>query len=141
MDKRQKNIQLVLELYEAFFKGDINKMLEMLSFDIEWGEPENPYNPAGGTKKGHAGFIEWLNIGKEAEDILELEPQKFLTDAYSVAVTGYMKCLAKPTGKIYESDFVHLIEIKDNKVCKFQEFFDTYTAGEAFRLNTLENDN
>lgn len=44
-----------------------------------------------------------------------------------------MKCLAIPTGKIYESDFVHFFKIKDNKVGKFQEFFDTYIAGEAFR--------
>jgi ketosteroid isomerase-like protein len=44
-----------------------------------------------------------------------------------------MKCLAKSTGKIYESDFVHFAIIKDFKICKFQEFFDTYIAGEAFR--------
>ncbi len=103
------------------------------SQDVEWGEPENPFNPAAGTRKGHSGFLEWLNIGKEAEDILVMEPKKFLTDHDSVAVTGHMRCLAKPTGKVYESDFVHLIVIKDNKIIKFQEFFDTYIAGEAFR--------
>ena len=56
-----------------------------------------------------------------------------LTDDDSVAVVGYMKCLAIPTGKTYESDFVHLVTIKGGKVTKFQEFFDTYIAGEAFR--------
>ena len=133
METRQKNVEFVLKLYDAFFKKEINKILEMLSDDVEWGEPENPYNPAGGTRKGHAGFLEWVNIGKDAEDILILEPKKFLTDYDSVAVIGYMKCLAIPTGKIYESDFVHFFKIKDNKVSKFQEFFDTYIAGEAFR--------
>ena len=56
-----------------------------------------------------------------------------LTDDDSVAIVGYMKCLAIPTGKTYESDFVHLVTIKAGKVTKFQEFFDTYIAGEAFR--------
>lgn len=68
------NIELVKELYNAFSKRNINALLELLSEDIEWGEPENPFNPAGGTRRGHNGFIEWLNIGKDAEDILVLEP-------------------------------------------------------------------
>ena len=127
------NIELVQKLYFAFSKKDINTILSLLSEDVEWGEPENPFNPAGGTRKGHSGFLEWLYIGKESEDILVLEPKRFLTDSDSVAVIGYMKCLAKLTGKIYESDFVHLIVITNNKVSKFQEFFDTYIAGEAFK--------
>ena len=51
----------------------------------------------------------------------------------TVAEIGYMKCLAKPTGKIYESDFFHVIKIKDGKIEKFREFFNTFAAGEAFR--------
>lgn len=47
-----------------------------------------------------------------------------------------MKCLAITTGKIYESDFVHWVEIKNKKIIKFQEFFDTYIAREAFRMNS-----
>jgi ketosteroid isomerase-like protein len=40
---------------------------------------------------------------------------------------------AKPTRKTYESDFVLLVVIRAGKVVKFQELFDTYIAGEAFR--------
>jgi len=133
MNVEEENIQIVQKLYEAFGKRDINAIIEMLSNEVEWGEPSNPFNPAGGTRYGHEGFLEWLNIGRQAEDILILEPRKMLTDNDSVAVIGYMKCLAIPTGKIYESDFVHFIIIKDKKIVKFQEFFDTYLAGKAFR--------
>ncbi len=127
------HIEIVKSLYDAFDKKDIEAILGLLHEDIEWAEPANPYNPAGGTRFGHSGFLEWLNIGRNAEDILILEPKRFLTDHESVAVIGYMKCLAKPTGKIYESDFVHLIIFRDGKIRKFEEFFDTYIAGEAFK--------
>ena len=133
MGIQQENIKIVRQLYEAFAQRNINAILGMLSPDVEWGEPANPYNPAGGTRCGHQGFLEWLNIGRQAEDILILEPRKMLVDDDSVAVVGYMKCRAIPTGKIYESDFVHLVTLKSGKVAKFQEFFDTYLAGEAFR--------
>lgn len=126
-------LELIQQLYQAFSQKDIVSILGFLDEDVEWGEPENPYNPAGGTRKGHSGFMEWLNIGKNAEEILVLEPKRFLTDNDSVAVIGYMKCQAKTTGKIYESDFVHWAVIKNNKIVKFQEFFDTYIAGEAFK--------
>lgn len=127
------NIDIVKQLYTEFAKKDIPAILAMLSNDVEWSEPENPYNPPSGTHKGHAGFLEWLHIGKDAEDILILEPINYLTNNNSVAVIGHMKCLAKPTGKTYESDFVHYIVINNNKICKFQEFFDTYIAGEAYK--------
>jgi len=107
--------------------------LQLLSPDVEWGEPENPHNPAAGTRHGHKGFLEWLNIGRQAEEILALEPKKFLTDIDTVAVVGYTKCIAKPTKKSYETDFVHLVTLKDGKVIRFKEFFDTYAAAEAFR--------
>jgi uncharacterized protein len=130
---QEQNIKLVEQLYSAFANRDINAIISILSPEVEWGEPLNPYNPAGGTRYGHKGFLEWLNIGRQAEEILALNPQKMLTDADSVAVIGHMKCRAISTGKTYESDFVHLVTIKDGKVIKFQEFFDTYLAGEAFR--------
>ena len=129
----KENIELVKQLYQAFSERNIQTILSLLHEDAEWGEPENPYNPAGGTKKGHAGFLEWVNIGKNAEDILVLEPKRFLADNDSVAVVGYMKCRAKSTGKEYESDFVHFALFKEHKIVKFQEFFDTFIAGEAFR--------
>jgi ketosteroid isomerase-like protein len=127
------NIRIVQQVYAAFAQHDINTILDILSPEVEWGEPSNPFNPAAGTRYGHAGFLEWLNIGRQTEDILVLEPRKYLTDDDTVAVVGYIKCLAKPTGKTYESDFVHLITIKDSKIVRFQEFFDTYSAAEAFR--------
>jgi ketosteroid isomerase-like protein len=133
MSSQIENINIVKDLYSYFSDKNINAILEMLSPDVEWGEPSNPFNPAGGTRYGHKGFLEWLNIGKKNEDILNLEPRKMLTDNNTVAVLGYMKCLAIPTGKIYESDFVHIVVIQDKKIVKFQEFFDTYIAGEAFR--------
>ncbi len=133
MGAQPGNIEVVRQMYAAFDRRDMFAVLDMLSTDIEWGEPENPYNPAGGTRRGHQGFLEWIAIGRRTEDILVLEARKMLVDGDSVAVVGYMKCRAKATGKVYESDFVHLVTVRGGKVTKFQEFFDTYAAGEAFR--------
>jgi ketosteroid isomerase-like protein len=133
MNNQLQNIEKIKKVYEAFTNRDIKAILNLLSPDVEWGEPENPYNPAAGTRHGHKGFLEWLEVGRQSEEIVALEPKKFLTDNDTVAVVGYTKCIAKPTGKSYETDFVHLVTLKDGKIIRFQEFFDTYTAAEAFR--------
>lgn len=133
MSAQEKNLTLVQKLYTAFTNRDINAILTMLSQEVVWSEPSNPFNPTGGTRYGHQGFLEWVNIGRQFEEIIALNPQKFLTDNDSVAVVGNMKCRAISTGKIYESDFVHLVTIRGGQIIKFQEFFDTYIAGEAFR--------
>ncbi len=50
-----------------------------------------------------------------------------------MAVVGYTRCRVRATGKEYETEFVHLVTLKDGKIQRFREFFDTYIAGEAFR--------
>jgi ketosteroid isomerase-like protein len=126
-------IATVRAIYAAFARRDVQAILAVLSPDVEWGEPANPFNPAAGIRHGHQGFLEWLQIGQRSEEILALEPRQFLTDGDSVAVVGYSRCLAKPTGKTYETEFVHLVTFKDGQVIRFQEFFDTFAAAEAFR--------
>jgi uncharacterized protein len=133
MNPQAEYTNTIQQLYAAFGRRDIQTIMDMLDPEVEWGEPANPFNPAGGTRHGQAGFLEWLNIGRESEEILALEPRKLLTDNDSVAVVGYMRCRVIPTGKTYESDFVHVVTLAAGKITKFQEFFDTYLAGEAFR--------
>lgn len=132
-ETRSANVALVRGLYRAFGDRDIDRVLGMLSPDVEWGEPANPFNPSGGTRHGHAGFLEWAQVGRESEEILALEPRQFLTDEGSVAVVGYLKCRVKATGRTYESDFVHLVSLAAGKIVRFREFFDTFAAAEAFR--------
>jgi ketosteroid isomerase-like protein len=126
-------IPIVHRLYAAFAQRDIASILPMLADDVVWCEPENPFNPAAGTRRGHAGFLEWLKAGHESEEILSLEPREFLASETSVAVTGHSRCRARATGRSYDTDFVHLISFREGKVARFQEFFDTWAAAEAFR--------
>jgi ketosteroid isomerase-like protein len=126
-------IATVQAIYAAFARRDVQAILAVLSPDVEWGEPANPFNPAAGTRYGHQGFLEWLQIGQRSEEILALEPRQFLADADSVAVVGYTRCRVKPTGRTYETDFVHLVTFLDGKIIRFREFFDTFAAAEAFK--------
>lgn len=129
------HVQVVRDLYDAFARRDIAAILAVLSSEVEWGEPDNPFNPAGGTRHGHAGFLEWVRMGNEAEQVVSLDLRAFLTGADTVAAVGHTRCVVRSTGASYETDFVHLITFKDGQIVRFQEFFDTFAAAEAFRAS------
>jgi len=128
------NADTARQLYAAFGRRDLPAILDLLTDDVEWGEPDNPHNPCGGTRHGHAGFLEWATIGRDAEDITVLDIHAVIAEGDAVAVVGYLECVARRTGRGYTSDFVHLLAFRDGRIARFREFFDTYAAAEAFRL-------
>ena len=46
--RAQGSVEIVQVLYAAFARRDIRAILAMLSPDVEWREPPNPFNPSGG---------------------------------------------------------------------------------------------
>ena len=125
--------RVVEAAYRAFGARDIDALLELLSPDVTWGEPDNPHIPSAGTRHGLPGVIEWLQVGNQTEAIVALDPTRILVDGDTAAVIGHTKVIARSTGRSYATEFVHLVTVRDGKVVSFQEFFDTWVAAEAFR--------
>ena len=121
------------QAYAAFGARDIPALLALLAPDVAWGQPDNPLIPSAGTRAGVEGVIEWLRIGNETEEVLALEPRRIVCDDEVAAVIGRTRIRVRRTGREYETDFVHLVTVRNGKVVRFQEFFDTFAAAEAFR--------
>lgn len=132
-DVTADTLAVVQAAYRAFAARDIESLLALLATDVEWGEPDNPAIPSSGTRHGIDGVREWLRIGNDTEEILAFEPRRFIAQDDAVAVIGRTTVRARPTGRTYGTDFVHLIVVQDGRIRRFQEFFDTAAAAEAFR--------
>ncbi len=129
----KENAAIVQAMYAEFVRRDIAAILARLADDVVWAEPDNPWNPAAGTRHGHAGFLEWARVGSASEDILSLDVHQIIAEADTVVVVGHTRCKVRLTGTTYDTDFVHLVTLHNGRVSRFQEFFDTYAAAEAFR--------
>ena len=70
---------------------------------------------------------------RETETILAFEPRQFVADGDTVAVIGSTTIEARPTGRVYSTDFVHVVTVGSGRITRFVEFFDTWPAAEAFR--------
>lgn len=52
-------------------------------------------------------------------------PTEFIAKDDKVIVLGNSKWRVKATNKEYQSDFAHVLTVKDGKVSGFREFMDT----------------
>jgi ketosteroid isomerase-like protein len=125
--------EVVQAAYAAFATRDIATLLGLLDPTVTWGQPDNPFIPSAGTRHGVDGVVEWLNIGNATEDIELMEPREILIDGDRAAVVGFMRVRVRATGRSYAMDFVHVITVREGRVIKFSEYFDTWAAAQAFR--------
>ena len=129
----QENTQLVQRTYGSFRDGDIPALLDSMSEDVEWVTAEIEGVPTGGTRRGPEQVGEFFRILSDTQESRGLELGEFVAQGDKVVVLGHYVWHVKATGKVWESDFAHVLTVRDGKVTRWQEYTDTAALGDAFR--------
>ena len=130
----QENVQIVQDLYAAFGRGDMPAILGLLDEEVDWHFVGRPADvPFAGCRKGHQEMIEFFTIVAQNCDVYEFGPHEVVSFADRVVSLGRERVGVKGTGHIFESDWVHLFTIREGKIVRLQEFYDTATIAAAFR--------
>ena len=72
----------------------------------------------------------------EEDGILDLRPEEYVAQGDRVVVLGFARMVTAATGRKWETRFVHVVRIRDNKVARFEAYFDTAACVDARRLAT-----
>ena len=129
----RENIQLAQQAYRDFQNGDIPALLDALSEDVEWAVPEVEGVPGRGTWRGPEQVGEFFRILSDTQEPRQLELREFVAQGDKVVVLGHYVWHVKATGKEWESDFAHVLTVREGKIARFQEYTDTAALGDAFR--------
>jgi ketosteroid isomerase-like protein len=121
------SLETVKALYEAFARGDVGTVLGAIADDAEWFEAEgNPWylgHPFVGPQQIVDGVF--ARIGDEYEDF-RLDIHRFLVDGDTVAALGrYSATSHRATGRPLDAQFVHVWDVRDGTVVRFQQYTDT----------------
>ena len=119
-------------LYAAFGRGDIPAALEIFHPDVEWRFFAPPEIPYAGPRRGRAGMAEFFRILGSSVDVLAFSVDEILPAGDHVVATGHEKDRVKATGKVAEVDWVHLITVRDGKIARMREWYDTATMAKAY---------
>ena len=112
--------------YDAFARGDVAAVMDLLDDRIEWSEAEgNPYHP-GRPLVGKEEVLALL--GRLAEDFedFRIDVDRFVDGGSTVVVLArYRAAQARPTGRPLDCQAAHVWDVRDGKVVRFQQYCDT----------------
>ncbi len=116
-----ENADLVRGAYEAFGRGDIPAILDMLAPDVDWNVPA--VLPHGGSFRGPdavGGFFQ--GIGERWEDF-KVEFGDLLEGGGDVASVGRAEGTLRGAGAA-SYGFAHVFTVADGKITRFREYVD-----------------
>lgn len=130
----QRNVQVVQGIYRDFGQGNIPGVLNAMSPNIKHefhGPKEIPFAGAYSGRDAMAGFFKAV---ADHVEILEFGPTgAFLAADDHVVVLGRERVRAKHTGRVWETDWVHVWRLRGGQVVTLDEFYDTAAIVAAFR--------
>jgi len=132
---KEKDVEIVQNLYADFAKGDVPAVLQKFDPEIVWNEAENfPYadgNPYIGPQAVLEGVF--MRLGAEWEYWNLTEQTYYEANSGEIIVTGRYKAKNKMTGKEINVQFVHIWTLNDGLVTDFQQYADTFQTVEAMK--------
>lgn len=127
----QQPLDIVASAYAAFGRGDIAGVLACLADDIEWTFDGSSGLPYMRTARGQDDVQRWFGQVLAADGIEAFEPRRLLAGPDHVAVLGWERTRALPDGGVFESNWVHIWELRGGRVVRFFGMFDTAAAAAA----------
>lgn len=129
----EENLKVVQQAYEAFGRGDIRAVLDVLGDDIEWIVPGSRDVPYAGRRRGRREVAKFFGALGRALDFEAFEPREFLPHGDAVVVLGDYRTRVKPTGRAATSEWAMVFRVRDGKIVRFQEYADTEDLAGAHR--------
>lgn len=127
------NITNTKRIYDAVPAGDSETVFALLDPDIVityYGTDEIPY---AGTFEGTAGAVDFFTRVGQSVQVVKMEPYRFIAEGDSLGVWGHQVFRRIETGTEFESDFGHIITLRDGKWLHFRDFTNSALAASVFR--------
>jgi ketosteroid isomerase-like protein len=129
----EQNIATTKLIYEAVPKGDAATVFANLDPEIRiiyYGDSHIPY---AGDYRGFEGATEFFTAVGTKVAVHKLETYEFIADGDNLAVWGHLWFENLANGRQFDSDFAHIITLRDGKWLFFRDFFNSAVASAAFR--------
>jgi uncharacterized protein len=120
------NRELIQTCYDNFARGDAAAVLGVFHPQIIWNEAENfiyaDGNPYMGPQRVAEGVFGRLVTEWDGYTVM---PERVLADGDTVIALGRYRGTYRATGGRVDAQFVHVWEIEDGRITRFQQYTDT----------------
>ncbi|MFP4013294.1 MAG: nuclear transport factor 2 family protein [Chitinispirillaceae bacterium] len=126
-----QNIGILKNAYALLDKDDYDGFVEMCTSDAVWLYPVIKHIPYSGRWIGRQQISRFLKLHNEVEEVIDFRPGEFLAQGNRVAVPGFYRGHVISNGRVWDSNFVHLVTLKEGRIDRYEAFFDTAAAMDA----------
>ncbi len=116
---------IIQQAYEAFGRGDIPAILELVADEVDWKFVGSPGLPYAGERRNRQEVGNFFAEVQGADDIHHFEPREFIEAGEHVTVLGWESCTGRDTARKFESEWVHVFTVKNGKVTRWRGFYNT----------------
>lgn len=130
----QKNERIIRQTYDAYLSANLEAVLNSCSEETEWlacGPPE--HLPYAGRHTGREQVARYFAILDDKEESNHLVPQEFIATGDKVIVFGNYRARVNANGQRFETDFVHVFTLRNGRITKFRDYYDTAAVVAAYK--------
>jgi uncharacterized protein len=129
----QQNLDIVRQGYDAFGRGDIQGLLNLMDPQVTWTTPGPADMPTAGTRRGHQAVGEFFAALASTVEITRFEAQDFLAQGDKVVVLGEDTGTITGTDTSIDFRWAHVFTLRGGKIVSFEEIGDTSAHVDALR--------
>jgi uncharacterized protein len=121
------SVGVVRSAYEAFARGDVQAVLDLMDDKVEWNEAEHLPYWTGGPLIGPQQVLKgvFVKIGRDFADFT-VEVSRLVGYGDTVLSEGRYCGIAKTSGKRLNVQMAHVWDVRDGKIVRFQQYADTW---------------
>ena len=131
------NVAVVRGVYEAFAKGDVSKLLEVLDEKIEWHEAEHVTYWPGGAFIGPQAVLEGV-IARIPNDFdgFSIDVERITGSGNTVLVEARYRGTVRATGQPLDAQVAHVWDFRYGKAVHWQQYTDTWQFAQLMGVPT-----
>jgi len=131
--REQQNLKTVQAVISTFHQGNLQAIPTFFTDDIEVQGCAPEELPIGGQFIGPQELIRYSENHKKLMTVEWEQHHRVVAQGNLVIIFGRERTCVKPYNKIWESDFVLSFTFQENKISKFDCFYDSAALLKAYR--------
>ena len=121
------SIEVVKQVYDAFDQGDMDRVLSLMSDDVQWDHRGPPPTPINHLYTGKEGVAQFFELFFATQEILDFQVHEFFESGNRVVALGFYSFRVKETGKTWETEYAAKWTVDDGLITSWRPVQD-FTA-------------
>ena len=120
------NTKTITEVYEAFGRGDVAAILNVVADDVDWAaEAASSGAPWYGVRHGKDAVAAFFSDFGSAMEVEEFTPVSLAANDTEVLTLVRFRARSRSTGKAEEMNLHHYFKFRDGKITNYRGSEDT----------------